>query len=446
MEDAFIINGGKPLKGDIYLSGAKNVALKVLIAALLYNKPITFHNIPRLKDIDELIHLINELGGYAAFTEEKAVIIDARNLSKDTVDLLHGSKIRVSFMLFAPLLHKFGTAIIPNPGGCRLGARPIDRHIKLLQAFGVHIKYDSSTGYYNASLNGHSFKGTEYEFDKPSHTGTELALLIASVAEGESIIKNAAQEPEVDDLIRLLTQSGASINRSARDIIIHPAKDLNLPEGEFTIMCDRLNAAAFGVFAIATKGDITVHGLEAQFVTDFTDKLLEAGGGFESGDKTLRFFYKGELKATDIITTPHPGFNTDTQGPWAILMTQAHGISTIHETVFENRFGYVQELQKLGAHIDFFQPDVSSPQDLYQFNIASDDDLHELNQAIRITGPTHLHNGVLRASDIRAGASLVIAACVAEGESVILGASIIDRGYDSLEKDLQSIGADIKRV
>lgn len=446
MEDAFIINGGKPLKGDIFLSGAKNVALKVLIAALLYNRPIIFHNIPRLKDIDELIHLINELGGYAAFTGIKDVMIDARNLAKDTVDLLHGSKIRVSFMLFAPLLHKFGKAIIPNPGGCRLGARPIDRHIKLLQAFGVQVDYDSSTGYYNASLNGETFHGAQYEFDKPSHTGTELALLIASVAAGESLIRNAAQEPEVDDLIRLLTMSGAHIQRNGRDIVVQPSENLDLPEGEFTIMCDRLNAAAFGVFAIATKGDITVHGLEARFVTDFTDKLQEAGGGFEPRDKALRFYYKGDLKAVDIVTTPHPGFNTDTQGPWAILMTQAQGVSTIHETVFENRFGYVQELQKLGAHIEFFQPEVSDPYELYQFNITSDTELNAHNQAIRITGPTHLHNGVLRASDIRAGASLVIAACVAEGESVILGASIIDRGYDSLEKDLQSIGADIRRV
>jgi UDP-N-acetylglucosamine 1-carboxyvinyltransferase len=160
----------------------------------------------------------------------------------------------------------------------------------------------------------------------------------------------------------------------------------------------------------------------------------------------MRFFYKDALKATDITTTPHPGFNTDTQGPWAILMTQAIGVSTIHETVFESRFGYVQELQKLGAHIDFYQPEVSDPYSLYQFNIQSDEELHSLQQAIRITGPTHLHNGVLNVTDIRAGASLVIAACVAEGESVILGASIIDRGYDALERDLQSLGADIRRV
>jgi UDP-N-acetylglucosamine 1-carboxyvinyltransferase len=344
------------------------------------------------------------------------------------------------------LLYRFGKAIIPNPGGCRLGARPIDRHIRLLEAFGVDISYDSSTGYYNATLIGDSLKGAHYSFDKPSHTGTELALMLAAVAQGETFIGNAAQEPEIDDMIRLLNASGAHIERKENDIYIQGGATLSLNDPEFSIMCDRLNAAAFGVFAIATKGDITVHGLDASYVSDFTEKLLEAGGGFDAGDKKMRFFYKDALKATDITTTPHPGFNTDTQGPWAILMTQAIGVSTIHETVFESRFGYVQELQKLGAHIDFYQPEVSDPYSLYQFNIQSDEELHSLQQAIRITGPTHLHNGVLNVTDIRAGASLVIAACVAEGESVILGASIIDRGYDALERDLQSLGADIRRV
>jgi len=446
MEDAFIVNGGVPLKGEIQLTGAKNVALKVLIAGLLYDHPITFKNIPRLRDIDELMHLMNELGARASFTGNNTVEVDAQNLNTDTVDLLHGSKIRVSFMFFAPLLFRFGNAIIPNPGGCRLGARPIDRHIKLLEAFGVHVSYDSSTGYYNATLRNKSLQGAQYTFDKPSHTGTELALMLGAVAQGETTIFNAAQEPEIDDMIRLLNHSGAHIVREENNIRINGTAKLHKDDGEFTIMCDRLNAAAFGVFAIATKGDIRVNGLDAHYVSDFTDKLLEAGGGFEEIDNSMRFYYKGPLRAVDITTTPHPGFNTDTQGPWAILMTQAEGVASIHETVFENRFGYVQELQKLGVRIEFYQPHVENPDELYQFNIESPEELASLQQAIRITGPTILHNGVLNATDIRAGASLVIAACVAEGESVILGASIIDRGYETIEKSLQSLGARIQRV
>lgn len=445
-ENAFIVRGGKPLKGEISLSGAKNVALKVLIAALLLDKPVTFKNIPHLSDIDEQLHLMTKLGAKAAFIDEHDVSVDGGSLSMYEVDLLHGSKIRTSFMLFAPLLYKFGKAIIPNPGGCRLGARPIDRHIRLLEAFGVNISYDSSTGYYNAFLQGSRLKGTTYSFEKPSHTGTELGLMIAAVADGQSIIKNAAQEPEVDDMIRFLNESGARVRRSGKDIIIDGVEKLVHPTGTFTIMCDRLNAAAFGVFAVATKGDIMVKGLDAKYVTDFTEKLIEAGGGFEAEGENLRFFYKGPLTHTDITTIPHPGFNTDTQGPWAILMTQAEGVSTIHETVFENRFGYVEELRKLGAQIEFFQPELNDAREVYQFNISSKDELRELQQAIRITGPTKLHNGALIASDIRAGASLVIAACVAEGESVIHGASHIDRGYEHIEDQLSALGADIKRV
>jgi len=445
-ENAFIVKGGKPLKGEVQLTGAKNVALKVIIAALLLENPVTFKNIPHLSDIDEQLHLMSKLGAKAEFVETHTVAIDASTLSLYEVDLLHGSKIRTSFMLFAPLLYRFGKAIIPNPGGCRLGARPIDRHIRLLEAFGVKITYDSSTGYYNAALESPRFKAATYTFEKKSHTGTELGLMIAAIAEGHSEIRNAAQEPEVDDMIRFLNEAGAQIHRNGNDIIIEGVEKLKAIHPEFTIMCDRLNAAAFGVFAVATKGDIVVKGLEAQYVTDFTEKLIEAGGGFEESGTNLRFFYKGPLKSTDITTTPHPGFNTDTQGPWAILMTQAEGTSTIHETVFENRFGYVEELKKLGADIEFYQPVIENPLDVYQFGIESQEELKTHHQAIRICGPTKLHNGALIATDIRAGASLVIAACVAEGESVILGASHIDRGYEGIEVQLSALGADITRV
>ncbi|KXK12283.1 MAG: UDP-N-acetylglucosamine 1-carboxyvinyltransferase [Microgenomates bacterium OLB23] len=445
-EDAFVIKGGVPLRGEVQLDGAKNVALKVIVAALLLDSPITFKNIPHLSDIDEQLHLMRELGAKAEFVHDHDVYVDSQSLNSYEVDLLHGSKIRTSFMLFAPLLYRFGKAIIPNPGGCRLGARPIDRHVKLLETFGVHISYDSSTGYYTATLKHTRLQGAEYTFEKPSHTGTELGLMIAAIANGQSTIHNAAQEPEVDDMIRFLNDAGARIRRQGTSIIVDGVDKLAPTAESFTIMADRLNAAAFGVFAVATKGDITVKGLDAHYITDFTEKLIEAGGGFDAEKDALHFYYKGPLKSTDITTVPHPGFNTDTQGPWAILMTQAHGVSTIHETVFENRFGYVDELRKLGAHIEFFQPQVDNPRELYQFTIHSDDEIANLQQAIRITGPSPLHNGVLHATDIRAGASLVIAACAAEGESVILGASHIDRGYEKIEVQLAALGAQIKRV
>ena len=445
-EDSFIVRGGKPLKGQIQLSGAKNVALKVLIAALLFDSPITFKNIPRIRDINELLHLINKLGAQADFTDSNTVVVDSHGLSSDTIDLLHAAKIRASFMFFAPLLYRFGKAFIPNPGGCRLGARPIDRHISMLQAFGVKVTYNSETGFYESQLNGNSIRGTTFTFDKPTHTGTELAIMLASRADGESVIKNAAQEPEIDDLINLLNQAGAHIKRENGSVLIKGTPILHYKNDSFTIMVDRNEAPTFASFGITTRGDIMIYGIKESDIEYFATEIKNIGAGVEVLPEGIRFYYKGELKSSSITTGPHPGFMTDWQGPWAVMMTQAHGVSTIHETIFEDRFGYVSELQKLGADIEFYQPELDNPRKIYQFNIENDDNLKSLQQAIRIKGPTQLHNGVMDVKDLRAGATILIAACSAEGESVINGASIIDRGYEDIERKLQSLGAAIKRV
>lgn len=444
-EDAFIIRGGNPLRGTIHVSGAKNVALKIVIAALLFKKPITLHNIPQIRDIHELLKLIQDLGAKAEFVGENTVLVDSANLNKTKINLLFGSKIRTSFMFFAPLLHVFQKASIPNPGGCRIGARPIDRHIDMLKAFGVSVEYDSETGYYHAISESDRLEGADFTFSKPSHTGTELALMLGVLAKGKSTIHNAAQEPEVDDLIQFLNQSGAHIQRNATKIEIDGIEELDHPQGEYTIMTDRLNAATYGAFAIATKGDVFVEGADPATMTTFLEKLEEVGGGIEIKDSGIRFYYKGPLKPANIVTTPHPGFNTDMQAPWACLMTQAEGESTIHETVYENRFGYVSEFRKLGAEIEFYQPEVENPLELYQFNVTPEE-VSELQQGIKIKGPVELHNGVINVTDIRAGIALVIVAAVAEGESVITGAHIVDRGYEKIETKLRSIGADIRRV
>ncbi len=444
-EDTFVVKGGKPLNGTVKLSGAKNVSLKVLIAALLYDAPLKFTNVPQLKDIYELVQLIKATGAQVEY-EGNNVNIDPRSMTSHEVDMLHGSKIRVSFMLFAPFLKKFGKARIPNPGGCRIGARPIDRMISLMEAFGVNSVYDSETGYYDATLDGDTLQGTEFTFPKKTHTGTELAIMFAVCAKGSSVIKNVALEPEIDNLIELLNASGGNVQRSGEDIIVEGVESLTALDEPFEIAPDRNNAVTYAVAALATGGDVTVLGADSTVLTKFLEYLDKVNAGYEILDDGIRFYSKGEIKASDVVTEPEPGFMTDWQAPWAVLMTQAHGTSTIHETVFENRFGYAHELIKLGANIEFYQPEVEDPDSLYQFDVPNDPNFEEAKHAIRIHGPSPLHGGVLRVTDMRAGATLLIGACAAEHESVIIGASEVDRGYEHIEKKLADLGADIKRL
>lgn len=444
-EDAFIVRGGQPLKGTVRLSGAKNIASKIMIASLLFDEPVHVHNIPHLKDVLELTHVINASGAQISL-EKGECVIDPSMMSSHEVDLLHGSKIRVSFMLFAPFLKKFGKARIPNPGGCRIGARPIDRMIALIESFGVTTQYDSTTGYYDATVKGEALVGTDFTFSKKTHTGTELAIMCATVAQGDSIIRNVALEPEIDDLIQFLNNAGAHIRRVGEEIHVQGIAHLTAPLTPYSIACDRNNAVTYAIFALATGGDVTVEGAQASQLGVFLKYLDQAGAGYEVHDSSIRFFSKGSLKPTDVTTVPEPGFMTDWQAPWAVLMTQAEGVSTIHETVFENRFGYAQELNKLGAHIEFYRPQVDDPQKTYQFDIHDMQAFESEYQGIRIKGPTKLHGGVMHVTDMRAGATLLIGACLAQGESVVIGATEVDRGYDDIEEKLTAIGADIKRV
>lgn len=443
MEDAYIIKGGKKLMGQINLSGAKNIALKVIIASLMFDSKVRLKNIPRIKDIQELMQLINCLGGKADFVGDNEVEVDGRKIDESKIDLLYASKIRVSFMLFAPLLFRLNKANIPNPGGCRIGARSIDRSIDLMRQFGVEVEYNDETGYYNSSANFSNLKGIEYSFSKPSHTGTELAIFFAVLIDGETKIKNASLEPEIDDLIDFLNQSGADIKRVESDIVILGVDKL-VNKSTYEIAYDRNEAVTYAVLAIASKGDVVIDGASNKDLDSFLKYLDIVNGGYEiiSEDK-IRFFYKGELKPSHIVTKPHPGFMTDWQAPWAVLMTQSDGESTIHETIFENRFGYLEELRKLGAELNFFHPIVENPKEVYQFHVGN---YSQLRQAITISGKTELHNGVMTVSDLRAGACLLIAACIATGESVIYGASIIDRGYEDIDQKIKLIGGDIARI
>lgn len=441
MEDAYKIRGGKKLKGEITLSGAKNVALKTIIAALLFDSPVVLEHVPRINDVFELLHLIEGLGAKAEFIEKNTLRVDSGSMNNNRVDLLHASKIRVSFMMFAPLLHRFQHCFVPNPGGCRIGARPINRIIEGMKGVGVAISYGSGTGYYEAKITG-DVEGI-YEFEKPTHTGTETLILLSVLSNKETTLKNCALEPEIDELIRFLNEGGARIHRDGSSIHVQGVSSLK-QQRPFKIISDRNEAVTFASLAIATRGEVVLHNIHNTLVDAFIKELIRVNGGVQQiAEHSIKFFYQGQLRSSTIETNPHPGFMTDWQPNWAVLMIQAEGESVIHEKVFENRFSYVGELRKLGAKIDYIEIPVKDPYSFYHFHYHKN---VYYRQAIKIFGPRRLHNAVLTIADLRAGATLAIASLVAHGDSIVHGASIIERGYEDFVQKVQNIGGEIDKI
>ncbi len=444
MEDAYIIKGGRSLKGSVNISGAKNVALKVIVASLLFEGDVVFENIPKIRDVYELLYLVKELGGKYKFNGNN-LTINTDKISLNKVNLLHASKIRVSYMLLAPLIYRFKKAYVPNPGGCRIGARPIDRVINGFIKLGIKVKYSPDTGYYEGVLT--EFPRGKYRFSKPTHTGTETLILLSVFTKDKVILENVAVEPEIDDLILLLNKSGARITRRGNTIEVNKPniKNQKLKQTRpFKISYDRNEAITYAALAGVTEGDITISAVDEKVIKKFVELSVEAGLGVEMlPDGRWRFFYNKPLKPISIETSPYPGFMTDWQPLWAILMTKAKGTSFIHERVFENRFSYVNELKKLGADIEFVSKNVPNPEEYYFFNYDKD---KEYKQIIKINGGKPLHNGVLEFKDLRAGATLALAALSVEGESIVKGASILERGYEDFIKKIKGIGGVINRV
>ena len=438
--EKFVIKGGRKLSGSTYVLGSKNVALKVLVAACLTEEEVVIENVPLISDVKDMAEIIKHLGGKVKF-KDHTVTVQMKKFASEKISLESAAEIRTSYMFLAPLLLRMGNAIIPNPGGCRIGARPIDRVIDGLRKMGVKIRYNSRDGYFYASA-PKGLQGTEYEFSKNTHTGTETMILVASMAKGRTVLDNAAQEPEIDELIGLLNRMGAAIVRKKpRQIVIDGVEKLH--GTNFVIAPDRNEAVTFAAAAILTKGDIFIEGIKRKGLEEFLEMLGKSGGGYEEKDNGIRFYYKGELKPTEVTTTFYPGFMTDWQGPWAVLMTMANGTSSIHETVYENRFTYVQELMKMGAQLELYNPEIKNPEKVYNFNIK--DDNGKNFHAMKIIGPSCLHNGILEIYDLRAGATLVIGALSAEGESILFGIEHLDRGYESFEKRLKALGANVRR-
>jgi UDP-N-acetylglucosamine 1-carboxyvinyltransferase len=438
--EKYIIRGGKQLKGTITPSGAKNVALKVLVAACLTDEEVVIHNIPHISDFFLMADIMKDLGGLIAI-DDHTIRVKMEHFKTSSIPLDKASHARASVMFLAPLLARTGEAIVPNPGGCRLGARPVDRMTDGIELMNAEIEYRSEDGYFHGRTDG--LQGITYTFDKNTHTGTETMIIAGALARGQTILKNAAEEPEIDDLISLLNSMGAKIVRSGkREITIDGVEKLH--GTEFTITPDRNEIVTWAIAALITQGDIFVQDAHTVDLEAFLKKLDEVGGGYEKRENGIRFFYRGVLKAVDVTTSIYPGFMTDWQSPWAVLMTQAEGTSIVHETVFENKLGYVKDLKKMGAKMELFNPDIENKETVYNFNLA--DDSPNFFHAVRIHGPASLHDAVVTMLDLRAGAAVVLAALAASGETTIHGIHLVDRGYEKFEERLVSLGADIRRV
>jgi len=434
----FLVTGGTPLYGTVRIGGAKNASYKLMIASLLAHNESRLLNFSQISDVALVTKIIEYLGAKVNKAGERAIFINPNTLNSFKIDKEHGEQGRFSTMFIPALLHRFGKAVVPAPGGDKIGKRPLNRHFEGLKALGATITLED--GMYVAETSG--LVGTTYRFKKNSHTGTETLIMAGVLAKGVTILENAAQEPEIDDLITYLNDMGAKITRKDNRII----EIVGVEKLEGTIhklIPDRNEAVSYACAAIVTKGDVIIQNARPKHLKAFLEVLDKIGAGYEVGNYGIRFYYKGPLKATNITTHIEPGFMTDWQPLMATLLTQCEGDSTIHETIMANRFQYVDELTKMGAKIEMFNPEVNNPQEVYNFDL--ENDKNEFRHAIKITGKTPLTAGEFTVKDLRHGATLILAAMIAKGTTIINNIEHIDRGYEALESRLKSMGAKIIR-
>lgn len=429
------VQGQTPLKGEVTVLGAKNVGFKLMIAALFGNTKSIITNVPQVADVMLVKEIIESIGG-TVLVNDHTVIVDPTGLKLNHIPLRLGEKARASTMFLPVLLYRFGEAKVPYPGGDRIGKRPIDRHLKGLERLGVVFQHED-----NSLLARGKMHGGTFTFNKITHTGTETLVMAAVVAKGETILENCALEPEVDDLINFLNKMGANIQRQGRLIRVIGVDYLN--GADYQVMPDQNEAVTFACMALATRGDIVIKKTDPIQLQAFLEKIKSNGAQYELINSDLRVWWEEPLRATTVVTMPYPGFKTDWQPVYTSLMTQAEGESVIHETVFERRFNYVPLLNSMGARIELFNYDVPNPEEFYNFNL--EDDHPENFHAARVFGPTNLIGREVAVPDIRAGATLLLAALVAKGETTLTDISHIERGYEKLEERLQALGANIKK-
>jgi UDP-N-acetylglucosamine 1-carboxyvinyltransferase len=418
--DKFVIRGGSPLLGTIRVSGAKNAALPAIAAALLTDEPVILENIPQVRDIETTRKLLAAMGAEVELGYGRAqhrTTISARNLTTPEASYELVKQMRASSLVLGPLVARCGRARVSLPGGCAIGSRPIDMHVKGLELLGATITQDH--GYIEATAK--RLTGAEIVFEKITVTGTEDLLMAATLADGETVMKNCAREPEVEDLASLLNKMGAQIEGAGTSTIRVKGVD-KLHGAKHRIIPDRIEAATFIIAGALTGGDLNVAGCDPAHLGALLQKLAEVGVKTARSAESIRVMGEGTFRASDVVTEEYPGFPTDMQAQYMVLATQAEGTSVVTENIFENRFMHAQELVRMGANIKI-----------------------EGRNAI-VRGKTTLSAAAVLASDLRASASLVLAALVADGETIIDRVYHIDRGYENIEEKLRGVGAQIRRI
>ena len=418
--DKLIITGGIRLDGEIRISGAKNSALPILAATLLADTPVTVCNLPHLHDITTMIELFGRMGVQPIIDEKLSVEVDASTIKTLVAPYELVKTMRASILVLGPMVARFGEAEVALPGGCAIGSRPVDLHIRGLEAMGAKI--DVEGGYIKAKAPEGGLRGAHFFFDTVSVTGTENIMMAATLAKGRTVLENAAREPEVVDLANCLIAMGAKIQGAGTDTIIIDGVE-RLHGARFSVMPDRIETGTYLVAAAVTGGRVKVKDADPSTLEAVLAKLQEAGAEITTGPDWIELDMKGKRpKAVNLRTAPYPAFPTDMQAQFIALNAVAEGTGTIIETVFENRFMHVYEMLRMGANI-----------------------LVEGNTAV-VTGVERLKGAPVMATDLRASASLVLAALVAEGDTLIDRIYHIDRGYECIEEKLQLLGAKIRRV
>ncbi len=418
--DKLIIQGGGPLSGELRISGAKNAALPILAATLLAENPVTVGNVPHLHDITTTMSLLGQMGLTLSVDEKMRVEVDTSTISSFRAPYELVKTMRASIIVLGPLLARFGKAEVSLPGGCAIGSRPVDIHLKGLEAMGAEIRVEN--GYIHASCD--RLKGTRLVLDMVTVTGTENLMMAATLAEGTTIIENAAREPEVNDLANFLNKLGAKISGIGTDtLVIEGVTALANKNLVYDIMPDRIEAGTYLVASAVTGGKVRVKDVDPSTLDMVLSKLEEAGADITLGEDWIELDMKGQrAKAVSFNTAPYPAFPTDMQAQFMVLNILAEGTSVIKETIFENRFMHVHELQRLGANITL-----------------------EGNTAICV-GKESLEGATVMATDLRASASLVIAGLVSKGETIVERIYHIDRGYECIEEKMALLGGKIRRV
>ncbi|MEE2709880.1 MAG: UDP-N-acetylglucosamine 1-carboxyvinyltransferase [Gemmatimonadota bacterium] len=430
--DQFVVEGPCRLQGEVTVPGAKNSISKLITASMLTDKPCEYSNVPAIADTADTLDICRALGTQFDTTEARLLQVRTKSVTNSEVPAEMALKNRLSVMMLAPLLHRTGEAIIHAAGGDRIGVRPVDFHLEAYRRMGADVQVVDDVYH----VRSQRLRGAEITLPYPSVSATENILLAAVLAEGRTYIRNAAIEPEIIDLALYLQKMGAIIDQQVdRTYVIEGVQTLTGATHE--IIPDRFVSASLGAAALLTEGDVFVRQARQRDMLTFLNTIRRIGGSFEIESDGIRFFRNGPLRALSMETSVHPGFMTDWQPPFVVLLTQAEGMSVIHETVFENRFGYVNQLREMGADIEVYDACLGGSG--CRFAARG----HRHSAVVR--GPTPLKGSNLEVPDLRAGFTQLIAATAAQGKSVLMGVEHIDRGYEHIDDTLRHLGASIER-